>query len=148
MTLGPPNPWMIFIAKETLGLRGSDFSSDLRLLMPTFSLLSAPANLTIHLQREQDALLPHHRSSLSLVAFPIQNYKWTLILQIYFFAAFKRIHIFRIAVLRAKVRSDDIYGFGILLRPANLRRLLHRIVGCYTLFKGWLLLSQPSICLR
>ena len=38
ITLGSPNPWLIFIAKETLGLRGPDFSSGLWLLMPTFSL--------------------------------------------------------------------------------------------------------------
>ena len=40
--LGPPNPWLIYIAKETLGFRWSDISSDLRLLVPTFSLLYPP----------------------------------------------------------------------------------------------------------
>ena len=44
--LGPANPWLIYIAKETLGFRRSDFSSDLRLLGPTFSLPNAPAVLT------------------------------------------------------------------------------------------------------
>jgi len=43
--LGPANPWLIYIAKETLGFRRSDISSDLRLLRPTFSLPSAPAAL-------------------------------------------------------------------------------------------------------
>ncbi len=43
--LGPANPWLTFIAKETLGFRRSEFSSDLRLLGPTFSLLGAPAAL-------------------------------------------------------------------------------------------------------
>jgi len=45
--LGPPNPWLIVIAKETLGFRWRVFSTHLRLLMPTFSLLLAPLNLTI-----------------------------------------------------------------------------------------------------
>ena len=45
--LGPPNPWMIAIAKETLGFRCAGLSPALRLLMPTFSLLSAPPNLTV-----------------------------------------------------------------------------------------------------
>ena len=51
--LGPANPWMIYIAKETLGFRRSEFSSDLRLLGPTFSLLGAPAALT-----DRPSLLP------------------------------------------------------------------------------------------
>jgi len=28
IALGPPNPWLTFIAKETLDFRGSEFSSD------------------------------------------------------------------------------------------------------------------------
>lgn len=44
--LGPANPWLIYIAKETLDFRRSDFSSDLRLLGPTFSLPNAPEALT------------------------------------------------------------------------------------------------------
>ena len=43
--LGPPNPWMIIIAKETLGFRCDRLSLSLRLLMPTFSLLIAPPSL-------------------------------------------------------------------------------------------------------
>ena len=45
IALGSPNPPSIFVAEETLDFRGSDFSSDLRLLMPTFSLPSAPVAL-------------------------------------------------------------------------------------------------------
>ena len=44
--LGPTNPWLIVIAKETWGFRRSDISSDLRLLVPTFSLLPPPLFLT------------------------------------------------------------------------------------------------------
>jgi hypothetical protein len=47
--LGPPNPWMIIIAKETLGFRCGRLSLPLRLLMPTFSLLIAPPNLPVKL---------------------------------------------------------------------------------------------------
>ena len=39
--------------------------------------------------------------------------------------------------------------FGILLKPRYIFGAVnHRIVSCYTLFKGWLPLSQPPICQR
>ena len=57
-TLGPPNPWLITIAKETLGFRRPGFSPELRLLMPAFSLLTTPPKLTLELQRSEDAPLP------------------------------------------------------------------------------------------
>ena len=44
--LGPTNPQLIFIAEEPLGFRRSDISSDLWLLVPTFSLPNAPVALT------------------------------------------------------------------------------------------------------
>jgi hypothetical protein len=54
IALGSPNPPLIAIAEETLDLRGADFSSALRLLMPTFSLPSAPPRLaagaSVHLK--------------------------------------------------------------------------------------------------
>ena len=43
--LGPPNPWSIFVTTETLGFRPRGFSPLLRLLIPAFSLLTAPAGL-------------------------------------------------------------------------------------------------------
>ena len=49
LSLGPTNPWMINIAKETLGLRCAGLSPALWLLIPTFSLPNAPRNLTISL---------------------------------------------------------------------------------------------------
>jgi hypothetical protein len=49
--LGPANPQMCYIAEETLGLRRSGISPDLRLLIPTFALLYTPPNLTVRLQR-------------------------------------------------------------------------------------------------
>ena len=46
LSLGTANPPMIDIAEETLGLRRSGLSPDLRLLIPTFSPPSAPPRLT------------------------------------------------------------------------------------------------------
>jgi len=46
IALGPTNPWLIDIAKETLGFRRARISLALRLLVPTFSLPNAPARLT------------------------------------------------------------------------------------------------------
>ena len=45
IALGPTNPWMIAIAKETLGLRRAGLSPALWLLVPTFSLPYAPIPL-------------------------------------------------------------------------------------------------------
>ena len=44
--LGPTNPWLIDIAKETLVFRRAGFSPALRLLVPTFLLQHAPRWLT------------------------------------------------------------------------------------------------------
>ena len=49
---------MINMAQETLGLRRTDFSSVLSLLIPACSLLSAPTVLTLDLRRPENALLP------------------------------------------------------------------------------------------
>ena len=57
--LGPPDPWLTSIAKETLGFRCPDISSGLRLLMPTFSLLLTPPFLTKRLHCQKNAPLPH-----------------------------------------------------------------------------------------
>ena len=44
--LGPTNPWLIVIAKETLIFRRPGFSPGLWLLVPTFLLRDAPAWVT------------------------------------------------------------------------------------------------------
>jgi hypothetical protein len=44
--LGPTNPWLIDIAKETLVFRRAPFSGALWLLVPTFLLRNAPAWVT------------------------------------------------------------------------------------------------------
>jgi len=46
ITLGPTNPWLINIAKETLVFRRAGISPALRLLVPTFLLPYAPERLT------------------------------------------------------------------------------------------------------
>ncbi len=44
--LGPTNPWLIVITKETLCFRRGAFSAPLRLLVPTFLLPHAPEALS------------------------------------------------------------------------------------------------------
>ena len=56
--LGPTNPGTIIVAQETLLFRRAGFSPALWLLIPTFSLPTAPPNLTIQLLRNRNAPLP------------------------------------------------------------------------------------------
>lgn len=59
LSLGPTNPLTTNVAGETLGFRRPGFSPGYVLLMPAFSLLAAPTNLTIYLHCSQNApLLP------------------------------------------------------------------------------------------
>ncbi len=51
---------MISIAGESLVFRWAGFSPALSLLMPTFALLYAPANLKVHLRRIENAPLPSY----------------------------------------------------------------------------------------
>ena len=57
--LGPTNPGTIIVAQETLLFRWAGFSPALWLLIPAFSLPHAPPNLTVRLQCERNAPLPH-----------------------------------------------------------------------------------------
>src|SRR3989338_1561185 len=57
-TLGPPNPWLNTIAKETLDFRCAGLSPALRLLRPTFSLLIAPQSVPLLLHCNKNASLP------------------------------------------------------------------------------------------
>ena len=59
IALGPTNPWMIDIAKETLIFRRVGLSPTLRLLVPTFLLLDAPAWVT-PLPSQQTRILSYH----------------------------------------------------------------------------------------
>src|SRR3989338_8726794 len=45
IALGPPHPWLIASATETLDFRGLNFTLGLWLLIPTFSLRTAPLAL-------------------------------------------------------------------------------------------------------
>ena len=56
--LGPTNPSLIIIAKETLVFRRRGFSPRLRLLVPTFSLPYAPAWVT-PLPSQQNGMLSY-----------------------------------------------------------------------------------------
>ena len=56
--LGPTNPGTIIVAQETLLFRWAGFSPALWLLIPTFSLDSAPPDLTVRLQCPINAPLP------------------------------------------------------------------------------------------
>ena len=70
--LGPTNPGTIIVAQETLLFRWAGFSPALWLLIPTFSLPHAPANLTIHLHRCEE------RSSTTLTYVSIHIFGHTL----------------------------------------------------------------------
>ena len=56
--LGPTNPGTITVAQETLLFRWAGFSPALWLLIPTFSLDTAPPNLAVQLQCNINAPLP------------------------------------------------------------------------------------------
>ena len=57
--LGPTNPWLIDITKETLIFRRDAFSASLRLLVPTFLLPHAPVALA-SLPSQQSGTLSYH----------------------------------------------------------------------------------------
>ena len=52
--LGPTNPWLITIAKETLIFRRQGLSPCLRLLVPAFSLPYAPGRVSSPLHRRTE----------------------------------------------------------------------------------------------
>src|SRR3954465_6976508 len=56
--LGPTNPGTIIVAQETLLFRWAGFSPALWLLIPAFSLDSAPPDLTVRLRCPINAPLP------------------------------------------------------------------------------------------
>src|SRR6185312_1978395 len=59
--LGPTNPGTITVAQETLLFRWAGFSPALWLLIPAFSLVYAPPDLAIRLQRriQRSSTTPH-----------------------------------------------------------------------------------------
>src|SRR3989344_6021513 len=57
--LGPTNPWLIDITKETLIFRRGAFSTPLRLLVPTFLLPHAPRALTSPASSQSGTLSYH-----------------------------------------------------------------------------------------
>ena len=79
--LGPTNPGMITMAQETLLFRWAGFSPALWLLIPTFSLVAAPPNLTVqlHCRQQRSSTTPHKcdihifGNTLSPVTFSAQD---------------------------------------------------------------------------
>ena len=71
--LGPTNPWLITIAKETLDFRRAGISPALRLLVPTFALPYAPPWVT-PLASSQNGTLSYHAhdpKTMSILSFGI-----------------------------------------------------------------------------
>ena len=65
---------MISIAGEPLVYRWAGFSPALSLLMPTFALLCAPACLTAHLLRPENAPLPSVNTVYASVLYLMPDY--------------------------------------------------------------------------
>jgi len=99
--LGPPNPWLNTIAKETLDFRCAGLSPAMRLLRPTFSLLSAPPSFTLRLQCPQNASLP-----LPLLA-TARRFIIELRICYEFTNSYIRIDSLFVDELRTKVRSSN-----------------------------------------
>ena len=126
--LGPPNPWLIAIAKETLGFWWAGLSPALRLLMPTFSLLLAPPFLSGRLRCQEDAPLSTSRSARENPKFEILNSKPRSITRYCSLTAGQAISKFRICLPRTQIRricstrvSDfDIRASNFLVRSTRL----------------------------
>jgi len=121
ITLGPTNPWMINIAKETLDFRPAGISPALRLLVPTFSLLDAPLALAGQASQQTRTLsylanTPYWRADSRRIYAEIRRKYNTINVLLYF-----RVipHSFRIFC--ASVRSTDDLTFGTMLSPDYLR---------------------------
>ena len=71
MTLGPTNPWLSIIAKETLVFRRPGLSPGLWLLVPTFLLLDAPFQPHGGTSRRSRTLSYH--PSLRMASFYVPN---------------------------------------------------------------------------
>src|SRR3990167_9535187 len=75
--LGPTNPSLIFIAKETLVFRRAGLSPALRLLVPTFSLPYAPPWVTplasSRTERSPTAYEFHRRPNMSFFILHVRS---------------------------------------------------------------------------
>ena len=135
IALGPTKPWMIVIAKETLGFRRQGFSPCLWLLVPTFSLPNAPVPLagepSQHLKCSPTACPARTRNK------PVTSVCRRTINKLIMLKSASRLHY---------LMKDS--ASGLCLAPLNFKRTISWQVSCYALFKGWLLLSQPPCCLR
>ncbi len=136
LVLGPTNPLTTNVAGETLGFRRFGFSPNYVLLMPAFSLSTAPINLTIYLHCGRNAPLP---------SCPLDEK----------FQKVKKTKMLVVLQFETSCPKDKIWNFGIWLNPRSSsalilhppKRRVNRPVSCYAFFKGWLPLSQPPGCL-
>ena len=127
---------MIAIAQETLDFRCAGISPALRLLVPAFSLPYTPRWLapdaSVRMERFLTALdfhrifYLHHKPCVKFKKFYTKNYYTNRLL------------------CGNQVPTSSV----LCLAPLNFRRKISRLVSCYALFKGWLLLSQPPRCIR
>ena len=149
---------MIVIAEETSGFRRSGLSPDLWLLIPTFSLPSAPARLTAHLRGTGNAPLPLG----DFIKDPIlwnRKKDWSRVVDLpHGFPVMSRASSapsgLKTNSANFPLRNHRTRAFGTMLSPGKSSAHLaspinrNRVVSYYALFKGWLLLSQPPTCLR
>ena len=147
--LGPTNPWLINMAKETSEFRRAWISHALRLLAPAFSLPYAPPWVTP---------LASQRTERSPTTPCVSRYtRYFRIRDSY--TGFGRSHVASPRAPRIRnpytspeyhmqCDTHDIRSFGTMLSPDHLRRRISGSVSCYAIFKGWLLLSQPPDCHR
>ena len=70
--LGPTNPWLNTIAKETSDFQWEGLSPSLRLLRPTFLLLNAPQSVTLLLRCIENTSLPRFSIKKSIHVFGIK----------------------------------------------------------------------------
>ena len=162
LALGPTNPGMIAIAQEILDFRCVGISPTLRLLISAFLLLYTPRWLApfASLRIEHFPTTPVFRYH-SPREFSILNFQFSINFQFnnfqfskYFFIENWLLIIFWLLiidywsfVLNVSETRKSISSV-LCLAPLNFRREVSRLVSCYALFKGWLLLSQPPRCIR
>jgi len=117
---------MIAIAEETLGFRRSGLSPDLRLLIPTFSLLNAPAHFAVNLHSYWT--LRHSNLSTAILLFWLQiaNSSSAYFTQV----CFLTLHNFRFEIL--KFRYESYYGGESVenapLPPRHFLKLRHLLL--------------------
>lgn len=136
--LGPANPGLTIIAQETLDLRRAGFSPAYKLLIPTFSLPTAPRGLAAPASLQVGMLL-YHPSPRLRVAFGQTS-------ALAHFGTLFNCKSSEGCPTKLYAKSDQdhqksrqrIRVLGTKLSPYTLSAPSshNRVVSCYTLFKG------------